>query len=177
MIDLAHHSPVTARDPNLDEPSALDYDGDTSSFLPTRVLIDVFHLIDIIPINLNHGMSTEFSRRLRDVLFANNSDNETMIRSYLDGLPDEDLNKMTFDQLMKKRPDWGLKRVRKHVRQPVKIATTVEALFNTYQDSNCVITGLPLFDKRCKKVASYDLETIKKGRIHLVFLGIIYVYR
>ncbi|CEP06806.1 hypothetical protein, partial, partial [Parasitella parasitica] len=168
-VDLAHHSLVTARDPSLDEPSALDFvpndDDGTLSSLSTRVLKDVFHLMDMIPINLNHGMSKEFSRKLRDALFVNNIDDEAMIRSYLDGLPDEDPNKMTFDQLMKKRPGWVLKRIRRHVPQPVELATAVQALFDTYQDSKCAISGLPLFDKRCKKVASNVLETIKKGHV------------
>ncbi|CEP19101.1 hypothetical protein [Parasitella parasitica] len=64
MVDLAHHSPVTTRDPSLVEPSALDFapndDDDTLSSISTRVLKDVFHLTDMIPINLNHGMSKEF---------------------------------------------------------------------------------------------------------------------
>ncbi|CEP12601.1 hypothetical protein [Parasitella parasitica] len=46
-----------------------------------------------------------------------------------------------------------------------KLATAVQAQFDTYQDSKCAISGLPLFDKRCKKVASNVLETIKKGHV------------
>ncbi|CEP16976.1 hypothetical protein [Parasitella parasitica] len=108
-----------------------------------------------------------FSRKLRDALFVNDIDDEAMIRSYLDGLPDEDPNKMTFDQLIKKRPGWVLKRIRRHDSpQPVEVATEVQALFDTYQDSKCAISGgLPLFDKRCKKVASNVLETMKEGHV------------
>ncbi|KAI8635765.1 hypothetical protein BD408DRAFT_149579 [Parasitella parasitica] len=169
IVDLAQHTLVTARDPDQDEPDEADFiPNDANAMLnslPTRVLKDVFHLMDMIPINLNHGMSKEFSRKFRDALFVNNIDDEEMIRNYLNGLPDGDPNKTTFDQLIKKRPGWALKRIRRYVPKPEELVPTVEALFRSYEDAKCAVSGLPLFDKRCKKVAKSVLETIRKGHV------------
>ncbi|CEP13156.1 hypothetical protein [Parasitella parasitica] len=109
-INLHHYKLATAKEIEdetaPDEPSTSNNDRQ----IPSRVLKDVIHLMDMLPINLNHGMSKEFSRKLRDALFVNNIEDESMIRSYLDGLKEGDKNKMTFSQLMVKKPRWVQKK-------------------------------------------------------------------
>ncbi|CEP10484.1 hypothetical protein, partial, partial [Parasitella parasitica] len=90
-IDLSQYKLKTAREPTQDEPLESDYDRvnqlNSSASLHKRVLKDVFHLMDMIPIRLDHGMSKEFMRKFRDALLVNNAEDEERIRSYLDSLP------------------------------------------------------------------------------------------
>ncbi|CEP17845.1 hypothetical protein [Parasitella parasitica] len=81
-INLHHYKLATAKEIEdetaPDEPSTSNNDRQ----IPSRVLKDVIHLMDMLPINLNHGMSKEFSRKLRVALFVNNIEDESMIRLY-----------------------------------------------------------------------------------------------
>ncbi|CEP10924.1 hypothetical protein [Parasitella parasitica] len=72
-IDLSQDKLKTAREPTQDEPLESDYNRvnqlGSSAVHYTRVLKDVIHLVDMIPMRLDHGMSKEFMRKFR-VLFS-----------------------------------------------------------------------------------------------------------
>ncbi|CEP13323.1 hypothetical protein [Parasitella parasitica] len=121
--------------------------------------------MDMIPIRLDHGMSKEFMRKFPNALLVNNAEDEERIRSYLDSLPSGHRDKMTFKQLMLKKPRWALKRMRRHVPTPDELHASVKALFDIYQDSKCAVSGFFLFDRRCKAVAANILDSIKRDHV------------
>lgn len=52
---------------------------------PTRVLKDIFHLMDMIKIPKRHGLSKKFSRVLRDAIFVYEQNDKQTVEDYFKG--------------------------------------------------------------------------------------------
>lgn len=142
--------------------------GDTSSQSrnidskrPTRVLKDIFHLIEMIPISLKHGLAKEFKRRLRDALFIVDEDDKKLVQErYIIKRKGE-----TWERLLLHRPKWLLRRVRRYVPSPDELYSIVKQLFDTLGPLPCNTTNRPLFDKQSKKYADNVLKYIQTGYV------------
>jgi hypothetical protein len=58
-------------------------DFDSSRVVHTRVLKDIFHLMQLVPVPKRHGMAREFSCRLRDALFVVDREDRLRIEQHL----------------------------------------------------------------------------------------------
>jgi hypothetical protein len=53
------------------------------SALPSRVLSDAFHIIDMMDVPLRHGLSKDFKRRFRDAMFIIDAEDRKNVEEYL----------------------------------------------------------------------------------------------
>jgi hypothetical protein len=127
--------------------------------VPTRVLKDVFHLMDMLPISERHGMHKEFMKRFRDALFVYDHEDRKRITEHLVK------TNTTWEETLERKPHWILKRVKRQVPPPNVLCLIVETLFEQYGPLPCETTGLPLFDNECKRIANNILESIRLGHI------------
>lgn len=132
---------------------------DEAATIPTLVLKDAFHLMDFISVSEKHGMHKEFMARFRDALFLVNEEDKKRVTKALKH------NQITWDRMVKARPSWISKRIRRTIPPPKQLYPVVAALFSHYGNSLDLKTGLKLFDKQCQSQAAKILDAISKGHI------------
>ncbi|KAI7887943.1 uncharacterized protein EV154DRAFT_594948 [Mucor mucedo] len=98
-------------------------DDNMSNMFPTRVLKDIFNLMDMIKV----------SKRRED---------KRAVEEYLESVD------VTWDKAMLIKSNWVLKRVRTYVRSPDVLLPVVDNLFNVDRHIKCAVTGFPLFDRQ-----------------------------
>lgn len=152
---LASSSSVTSS--NVDLTS--DEDALSSSPLKTRVLKDIFHVMDMVKVSKRHGAAKEFSRKLRDSLFICDEEDRANIEAHL-------LSQgQSWESMLKSKPWWIYRRVRRIVPSPEKLLPVVKDLFHTYGPLTCAKTGRTLFDDNTVKIAERVLKAIEAGHV------------
>src|ERR1700694_1082450 len=88
--------------------------GNNASSTPvaTRVLKDIFHLMNMIDIPKDHGLKKEFSRRLRDALFVPDRDDRARVEAFLA------TQGTTWEEKFEVDPAWILRRTKRTVPPP-----------------------------------------------------------
>jgi hypothetical protein len=127
--------------------------------LPSRVLKDAFHLMDMLKIPMRHGMSKDFMRRFRDCLFVIDAEDKKNVEAYLESIGS------TWDTYMVERPHFILERVRRCIPPANELLPVVKLLFEKYGPAKCLKTGLPLFDKEAYDTAQRILNCIELGHV------------
>lgn len=127
--------------------------------IPSRVLKDAFHVMDMIKIPLTHGMSKDFMRRFRDILFVVDLEDKQNIEQYLE------TKNTTWDECMLENPDFIMKRTRRYIPPPTELVTALEKLFSTYGPLKCASSGMPLFDTAAVKISKNIVELARLGHI------------
>ena len=84
----------------------------SNHLLPTepicsRVLKNVFHLMDQIKVPRRHELANDFLRKLRDALFVLDDEDKNEVEAILSQ------NRMTCDQRLLKNPRWIFRRVKR----------------------------------------------------------------
>ena len=59
----------------------------------TRVLKDIFHLMDMVKVPKHHGVAKEFNARFRDTIFVVDEEDRRRVERYLEG------QDVTFQQM------------------------------------------------------------------------------
>ncbi|KAL9536874.1 hypothetical protein MBANPS3_012294 [Mucor bainieri] len=125
--------------------------------LYSRVVKDIFHLMDMIKPYKKHGLYDEFTRKFSESLFT---------------LDEEDVEKVTraliskgesWESKLKYERSWVLKRVKRRVADPPTLIPILKALFlslGPLKDSN---SGRALFDKVAWKQAHSVLKIVQQG--------------
>ena len=73
----------------------------------SRIIKDVFHLMDQIKVPRRHGLANDFSRRLRDALFVVDEDDKKKVEAVL-------LKQgTTWNEKLIKNPRWLFRRVKR----------------------------------------------------------------
>ncbi|KAF6741970.1 hypothetical protein DFP72DRAFT_1179861 [Ephemerocybe angulata] len=127
----------------------------------SRVLKDPFHLMDLFPISLRHGLTREFFCTLRDALFI--FDRRDANRIALWGQLQQP--KLTFEQIRKHYFEWLKKRSRRFIPPPEILYPRVYKVLATYGPLKDATTNLPLFDAKCWNTAKNVLELIRNGHV------------
>ncbi|KAG2192557.1 hypothetical protein INT47_012781 [Mucor saturninus] len=126
----------------------------------SRVIKDVFHLMDLIKTPSNHGLQVEFSRRFRDVLLVLDAEDKTKVEKVLK----ENMG-TTSDEKMKYDSDWIWKRVKRRVREPCSLFTQLKTLFLTFGPMKCSVTGSALFDHVAWNQVANILHSVNLGHV------------
>jgi hypothetical protein len=129
------------------------------STIPSRILRDVFHVLDLIKVKLSHGMAKDFIRRLRDAFLVFDPLDKANVKSYLNSIGSD------WKSHLLTNPDFVFKRVKRHIPPPEKLLHTVKFLFDKYGPLKCSKTNLPLFDEEAKRTAEKILASIELGHI------------
>jgi hypothetical protein len=120
--------------------------------LHTKVLKDIFHLMDIIHVPQDHGLKNEFTRRLRDALFVPDGEDRLLVSRFLES------QDMRWEDKFESDPDWILRRTKRVIPPDNELVPVVERLFNDYGPIRCATSGWRLFDNEAWRQA----EHIKK---------------
>ncbi|KAH8553885.1 hypothetical protein BGW37DRAFT_464858 [Umbelopsis sp. PMI_123] len=141
---LASSSSVTSS--NVDLTS--DEDALSSSPLKTRVKV-----------SKRHGAAKEFPRQVRDSLFICDEEDRANIEAHL-------LSQgQSWEWMLKSKPWWIYRRVRRIVPSPEKLLPVVKDLFDTYGPLTCAKTGRTLFDDNTVKIEERVLKAIEAGHV------------
>lgn len=123
----------------------------------TRVIKDIFHLMDIIKPYKRHGLYEEFTRRFSDSLFTIDENDERKVKDALERNGESWATKMKYDR------NWIWKRVKRNVASPNILLPTLKALFLCFGPLKCSKSGRTLFDKVAWKQAASVLKTVQLG--------------
>jgi hypothetical protein len=93
--------------------------------LPTRIVTDALHAMMRITPAASHPLKPIFMSRFRDTLFTPDLGDKTAVLAFL-GQASEPLD---WDQAMKRRSDWILKRVRRYIGPAAELHQALKTLF------------------------------------------------
>lgn len=127
--------------------------------VPSRILKDAFHVMQMVKVSLKHGMAKEFSRRFRDAIFVVDPEDKKRLEEYFAS------NGTDWNTQMVKNPDFILERVRRYIPQPKELYESVNFLFQRYGKSICVETNKPLFNNDAWEASKRVLEEIRLGHV------------
>jgi hypothetical protein len=110
-------------------------------FSPTRVLLDIFHLMKRIKVSRWHGWRLAFSRCFRDAIFIMNKEQKDQVTKALESKGRD------FEKTFEANPEYILKRVQRHVIRDVKVLEErVTTVFKFYGPKLDRKTNKPLFN-------------------------------
>ncbi|KAI8136866.1 hypothetical protein BJV82DRAFT_675472 [Fennellomyces sp. T-0311] len=132
----------------------------TENQVHSRVLRDIFHVIDYVDVSLKHGLAKEFKRRFRDAMFVVDSDDRTRVEAFL-----QDKGGRSWNEEADRNPDWVFSRVKRVVPPPSELLPKVHRLFQTLGPLKCAKTGQALFNRLNWKQAASVLESIQAGHV------------
>ncbi|KAI7875757.1 uncharacterized protein EV154DRAFT_606811 [Mucor mucedo] len=128
-----------------------------SSIIYTRVVKDIFHLMDMIKPYKRHTLYKEFVRRFSGSLFIMDEEDQDIVKKALE------TNGLSWDNKLKYDRTWILKRVRRKVPSPDKLLPTLMSLFLSFGLLKCSKSARTLSDKLAWKQALSVLKTVELG--------------
>ncbi|KAL9536765.1 hypothetical protein MBANPS3_012383, partial [Mucor bainieri] len=130
---------------------------ESSTRVYTRVVKDIFHLMDMIKPYKRHGLYKEFTRKFSETLFTLDEEDVKKVKQALSSKGESWETKMKYDR------GWVWKRVKRRVADPPTLIPMLKALFlslGPLKDSN---SGRALFDKVAWKQAQSVLKIVQQG--------------
>ncbi|KAI8637805.1 ribonuclease H-like domain-containing protein [Parasitella parasitica] len=97
------------------QPAITIHNSDEETPIPSRVLKDGFHLMDMIKISKSHGMHKDFMRRFRDALYVCDQGDKALIETFLLSTGTD------WNTRMLSNPAWVFERVRRFIPKPAKL--------------------------------------------------------
>ncbi|GAA5803691.1 hypothetical protein HPULCUR_009174 [Helicostylum pulchrum] len=149
----------------LDSTSHHEINSAESYTVPSRVLKDAFHLLDLIKVSLRHGLSKDFIRQFRDALFVVDTEDKQKVENYLASIGTDWNTRLVSD------PEFIFSRVRRYIPPPEELYPNVKLVFDKYANDLCSRTGLPLFDNEAAATSQRILEEIRQGNVSDVVGG------
>ena len=123
----------------------------------TRVLGDIWHLMNQFKIPVTHGLRRPFARALRDALFVPDQTDKAAVEEVLHKTG------VTWEQMVLWKPDWVWKRVKRFVPCASVLYPRVAEVFRTFGPLKDATTNQPLFNKASFDTAKNVLENIRLG--------------
>jgi hypothetical protein len=127
--------------------------------IPSRVLKDAFHIMDMIKVPLRHRLAKDFARRFRDTLFVVDQNDRRSVERYLVSIG-SDWNTCFFEN-----PDFILERVRRYISPAAELLPALKRLFEGYGPSLCKDSGQTLFDHTAREMANHILKSVQLGHV------------
>lgn len=124
---------------------------------PTRVIQDIWHLMDRIPVPRRHGALRLFAKMFRDALFVVDEGDKARVAIVLEK------QGSTWDKAINSKPRWIWKRVRRYVPQPQILRPLVEKIFTLFGPMICAKSKKPLFSDDAHQKAKNVLQDISQG--------------
>ncbi|TFY76543.1 hypothetical protein EWM64_g7467, partial [Hericium alpestre] len=130
---------------------------DTPSIIRSRVLGDIWHLMDQFKISVNHGLRRPFAHALRDAIFIPDPEDKAAIEDVLQR------RGTSFKAMFFSHPKWILRRMKCHVPEPETLVSRVFEVLFTYGPLKDAKTGQPLFNDTAWDTVRNVLENIRHG--------------
>ncbi|BGP51804.1 hypothetical protein JCM10450v2_007760 [Rhodotorula kratochvilovae] len=151
----AHAKAEELLDPLLDKLLTM-----AATSLPiTRVLIDLWHLMDRIPVSKRHGCLAAFCRAFSAALFIPDATDKAVIEARLSRLGS------SWDAEVAKNGDWVWARCRRTVPPPHQLVPQLVAVFKLYGPLQDAKTGRPLFNSDAWNAAARVIEDVLAGLV------------
>jgi hypothetical protein len=125
----------------------------------SRILKDIFHLMDMIRPYKRHGLYKEFTQRFSDSLFIMDEEDKKAVEEVLIKNGESWELKMKYDR------SWVLKRVKRKVAPPQVLLPLLKALFLSFGPLKCPKSKRTLFDHTTWKKAVRVLKTVQLGHV------------
>lgn len=74
-----------------------DDGGNSIPTVPSRILKDAFHVMQMIRVSLKHGMAKDFMRRFRDAIFVVDPEDKRKVEAYLTSIGSDWKSKLLTD--------------------------------------------------------------------------------
>ncbi len=123
----------------------------------SRVLGDIWHLMDQFKIPIHHGFRRPFTRALRDAILLPDPGDRSAVEAVLQK------RNISWTQMLYSHSDWLWQRVRRFVPKPEVLFQRVRDVFVMFGPFKDATTGLPLFNDACWEKAANVLENIRLG--------------
>ena len=131
--------------------------GSEQNVIRSRVLGDIWHLMNQFKISVHHGLRRPFSRALRDALFIPDPEDVANVERVLQ------MKDMTFKNAVLYFSDWVWQRVKRCVPPADILASRVVEVFRMYGPLKDAKTGQPLFGDDSWETARTIMENVKMG--------------
>ncbi|KAG1878532.1 hypothetical protein C8R48DRAFT_768098 [Suillus tomentosus] len=128
-----------------------------SNEVRSRVLGDIWHLMDQFKISIHHGLRRPFSRALQDAIFLPDPVDLAAVKEVLKK------RNTCFRQMVLTNSDWVWQRIKRLVPPPEILAPRVTEVLQTYGPLKDAVTGQPLFNDASWEKAHLVIENIKLG--------------
>jgi hypothetical protein len=128
-----------------------------SNEVRSRVLGDIWHLMDQFKISIHHGLRRPFSRALRDAIFLPDPVDLAAVEEVLKK------KNTCFCQMVLTNSDWVWQRIKRLVPPPEILAPRVTEVLQTYSPLKDAVTDQPLFNDASWEKAHLVIENIKLG--------------
>ncbi|CAO3629067.1 unnamed protein product [Mucor hiemalis] len=128
--------------------------------IPSRILKDAFHVMQMMKVSLKHGMVKEFARRLRDAIFVViHQVHKKKVEDHLKNIGAD------WDSYLVEKPDYVLERVRRNIPPPQELYESASFVFEKYGNALCVSSGRPLFTPDNWQCTDRILKEIRLGHV------------
>ena len=104
-------------------PTAENGSQDNDITVPSKILKDAFHIMQMIRVSLKHGMAKDFIRRFRDALFVVDPDDKRKVEEYLVSVGTDWKTKLLAD------PKYIFQQVKRWIPPASGLLPVVELLF------------------------------------------------
>ncbi|KAG1904896.1 uncharacterized protein F5891DRAFT_717553 [Suillus fuscotomentosus] len=128
-----------------------------SNEVRSRVLGDIWHLMDQFKISIHHGLHRPFSCALQDAIFLPDPVDLAAVEEVLKK------RNTCFRQMVLTNSDWVWQRIKQLVPPPEILAPHVTEVLQTYGPLKDAVTGQPLFNDASWEKARLVIENIKLG--------------
>lgn len=126
---------------------------------PSRVINDIWHVMDRIKIPKNHGIAKKYAKTLSQGIFIVDEADKSAVSKVLSD------KGTTWEKMLISNPKWLWRRCKRHVPPPNKLLPVVRDIFLTFGPILCSKTKKPLFNAEAWKKAKLILEDIYMGLV------------
>jgi hypothetical protein len=123
----------------------------------SRILGDVWHLMDQFKISLHHGLRCPFARALRDALLIPDASDKAAVSRVLDTLH------TSYGLMVLTNAEWVWAHVKRFIPEPEILLPRVTQVLQTFGPLRDSTTGQPLFNDASWEKARAVLENIRLG--------------
>lgn len=123
----------------------------------SRILGDVFHLMKNVRVPKNHGLRKVFVRAFSDAFFIADEMDKRLLLTKLEG--------QKWEDIIREKPKWVWKRVRRHIPSPMILKENILKVFKIFGPLIDAATKVPLFNKDAWKRARGVIKVIEYGLV------------
>ncbi|KAG8940258.1 hypothetical protein FRC03_005638 [Tulasnella sp. 419] len=128
-------------------------------YLHSRVLKDIWHLMDMVRVPRAHGLQTAFARALRDAILIPDKDDRQKLSHHLACIG------LSWDYMLHHNPKWLWKRCKRVIPPPNELMSLVKEVYSTYGPLKDAKTGVPLFNDVAWEATKNVLKVIQQGLV------------
>ncbi|KAH8068402.1 hypothetical protein BXZ70DRAFT_1069038 [Cristinia sonorae] len=123
----------------------------------SRVLGDIWHLMNQFPVSMRHGLRRPFARALRDAMFIPDPEDKAAMEAVLNP------RGVVWENMVRYHSSWVWRRVRRYVPAAETLLPRILVVLSTFGPLKDAKTGEPLFNNEAWKIAENVLENVRRG--------------